>query len=234
MLRVHPFVEGEVYHIYNRGAGKQNIFLEPGDYLRFQALLYAANSTKHTRLSSLFADYARQKKPFIHVFGEERSDPLVQILAYCLMPNHFHLMVRLLSGEGIVTFMRRAMSAFSSHHNAKYDHSGTLFQGRYKSRHVNDDAYLQWLFIYIHSNPISLVEPDWKDGKVADVAGAERFLDEYRYSSFMDYRGVKRPESAIVSPAPDIVFLREGDNTVSELLKSQTLQGYFKDRLSTL
>jgi len=134
------------------------------------------------------------------MFSEENPDKsLVDVLSYCLMPNHFHLLLRQKTENGISQFMKKISTAYSMYFNTKYDHSGVLFQGRFKSQHVNRDSYLQCLFAYIHLNPLKLFEPLWKEKGVIDVGGARLFLQNYRPSSYHDYCIDKRKETSALA-----------------------------------
>ena len=196
MLRATPLVAGETYHIYNRGAGKQKIFLDATDYKRFLALLLLGNNTENIHLSNL-PKY--QGPSLTHVFEEKVDYSLTDVLAYSLLPNHFHLVIRQKSDDGITSFMKRVCTAYSMYFNLKYGHSGTLFQGRFKSSHLDTDPYFKWIFPYVHLNPVSLVEPQWQENGIIDPMLAKEFLRDYRYSSYRDYYVGERPERAILS-----------------------------------
>ncbi|OGG54012.1 hypothetical protein A2851_01775 [Candidatus Kaiserbacteria bacterium RIFCSPHIGHO2_01_FULL_53_29] len=196
MLRATPLVAGETYHIYNRGAGKQKIFLDATDYKRFLALLLLGNNTENIHLSNL---RKYQGPSLTHVFEEKVDYSLTDVLAYSLLPNHFHLVIRQKSDDGITSFMKRVCTAYSMYFNLKYGHSGTLFQGRFKSSHLDTDPYFKWIFPYVHLNPVSLVEPQWQENGIIDPMLAKEFLRDYRYSSYRDYYVGERPERAILS-----------------------------------
>src|SRR3989338_8915579 len=196
MLRATPLVAGETYHIYNRGAGKQKFFLDATDYKRFLALLLLGNNTENIHLSNL---RKYQGPSLTHVFEEKVDYSLTDVLAYSLLPNHFHLVIRQKSDDGITSFMKRVCTAYSMYFNLKYGHSGTLFQGRFKSSHLDTDPYFKWIFPYVHLNPVSLVEPQWQENGIIDPMLAKEFLRDYRYSSYRDYYVGERPERAILS-----------------------------------
>ena len=217
-----PFESGEVYHIYNRGAHKSDIFRNAGDYERFQVLLLLCNQSSPVHLENLLTKY---KGPsFIKMFLNEvpvQSEKLVEILAYSLMPNHFHLILKERMDGGITRFMRKMCTAYSMAHNAKHGHSGTLFQGRFKSNHVDSDRYFNWLVQYVHLNAVDLVEKKWKEVGISNKTQVTNFLKEYKWSSFFDYANEHRPEKNILSFSKEIQkintlethsFLREYEN----------------------
>jgi REP element-mobilizing transposase RayT len=182
----------EYYHIYNRGAHKAPIFLDKGDYERFLYLLYTSNDMRRIDL--------RRIKPN-EVFNYKR-DTLVNIFAYCLMPNHFHVALKETTERGVEKFMRKLCTSYAMYYNKKYNHSGTIFQGEYKSKHVGDDEYFRYLTQYIHLNPFGIEEPDMtKIAKSEHLEEAITYSRNYEYSSFKDYLGEIRPQSSILACA---------------------------------
>jgi len=183
---------GEFYHIYNRGTEKRDIFLYPSDYERFISLLYISNSTKPIRIDR------RRKITLADTLQKPREDTLVDISAYCLMPNHFHILVYEKEESGISKFMQKLSTGYAMYFNTKYDRSGNLFQGKYKARHVDTDIYLRYIIAYIHLNPLKLIDPHWKEKGIRDREEGKRFLESYYYSSFIDFTRKKRPEKQIL------------------------------------
>lgn len=195
MSRNIKLVSGELYHLYNRGTEKRKIFMRRNDYDRFLVLLYLCNSTKPVRL-----DDFPQGRTLRKVFMEfNRGESLADLCAYCLMPNHFHLLVREKTEGGISRFMQKLMTGFTMYFNIRYERPGALFQGKYKATHVNDDQYLKYLLSYIHLNPIKLIEPKWKETGIANRSRAEKWLENYQYSSWLDYCGKDRIERRILN-----------------------------------
>lgn len=193
MSRNTTFVSGEYYHVYNRGTDKRLIFTTSSDRERFLALLYLCNSEKTMHVS----DYQGSTLP--KLLELERGEPLVDICAYCLMPNHFHLLVRELAANGISRFMQKLGNGYTGYFNKRFERSGGLFQGKFKAEHAGDDRYLKYLISYIHLNPVKLLEPTWKETGIQDRAAAEMYLQKYPYSSFHDYCGIERSESRILN-----------------------------------
>ena len=192
MARTFSFAPGEFYHIYNRGTEKRNIFTSNSDRNRFLALLYLANQGDP-------ADLKLQGSTLLEISVGRTSSPLVEIAAYCLMPNHFHLLIRELEDGGISKFMQKITTGYTMYFNKKNGRSGSLFQGRFKATHVADDRYLRYLISYIHLNPVKLIEPKWKETGITDQAHAERYLETYFQSSYLDYIGKNRLEGMILS-----------------------------------
>ncbi|MEA1929462.1 MAG: transposase [Patescibacteria group bacterium] len=195
MQRKFTFAVGEYYHLYNRGNDKRVIFLDDCDRLRFLVLLYACNDTAEVHLSNY------QGKSLMELFDMEKRGSLVGVGAYCLMPNHFHLLVKEETERGISVFMKKVLTGYSMYFNKKHSRSGKLFEGPFKATHVTDDRYLQYLFAYIHLNPVKTVNSaDWEKKIITAPKQAYDFLYRYPYSSFVDYLGNQRLERAIINP----------------------------------
>ena len=142
----------EHYHIYNRGVEKRRIFLDDQDYRVFLHLLkyYLSPGGKNsphpiTTTGKLNLVRPRPLKNFNH---QE-----VQLIAYCLMPNHYHLLLKQITIDGMTKLLRRVATTYSMYFNRRYKRVGYLFQGRYKATRVDDQASLLHLSRYIHLNP---------------------------------------------------------------------------------
>ncbi len=191
------FVEGEYYHIYNRGNSKQIIFLDDQDRNRFIKLLYLCNSGKSIR----FREDVVEKG--IDAFDFNRGERIVSMGAWVLMPNHFHIYIspRVTLGEnGVALFMNKLSTGYSMYFNKKYKRTGSLYEGKFKSTHVESDEQAKYNFSYIHLNPIKLIDPLWRESGIQDIKKALEFLNTYRWSSYIDYKGIVRPENKIISP----------------------------------
>ena len=194
MLRKVSFVEEEFYHLYNRGVDKRKIFNSSQDYKRFMMLLYLCNSNLDVRVADVLKSLT-----FEEIFTRERGDPLVAIGAFCLMPNHFHLLVTPLIEGGLTKFMRKLETGYSMYFNKKNTRSGSLFQGPFKSEHAGDDRYLRYLFSYIHLNPAKLKDPHWKEKIGTKRDTLRKFVENYPYSSLEEYLSVTH---IITAPKP--------------------------------
>lgn len=182
------FVENEIYHIYNRGVEKRDIFINDRDYLRFIHDLFEFND-KNATFNFNYHINSKTKLRNInrHIEVELRREPrklLVEIMVFTLMPNHFHLLLRQKTENGIVKFMQKLGTGYTNFFNKKYDRVGSLFQGRFKAIHINKEDHFIHLPFYIHANPLDLIyrsstSIDWE------------FLEDYRWSSLLDYIGIK-------------------------------------------
>ncbi|MBI3337267.1 MAG: transposase [Candidatus Staskawiczbacteria bacterium] len=198
MLRKDPFITGEYYHIYNRGIDKRIIFKSKKDYERFIMLLYVSNSNEQFfRLDNLIN---QQHKTFNQILILEKGEPLISIGAWCLMPNHFHLLIKQEIDGGITRFMRKVGVGYSMFFNIKYQRSGSLFGGLFKSKLIrDDDNYMRQLFGYIHINSLDIEFPGWKDEIKKAPNDMKKFLAVYPYSSYLDYIRRDRIEKNIIS-----------------------------------
>lgn len=196
MSRNIIFSLDEYYHVYNRGTDKRIIFLDEFDYKRFTLLLYICNSTERVDIGDLL----RQGLALSKIYDEERSsDTLVDIGAWVLMPNHFHILIKEKKEKGITTFLQKLLTSYSMYFNHKYQRKGSLFEGPFKAKHLDSDNYLKYQFAYIHLNPIGIIDSSWKNRKISDKNRAKLFLDNYIHSSYMDYCEKDRLEGKVLS-----------------------------------
>lgn len=184
-MRKEKFHIDHIYHVYNRGVDKRKIFLDNSDYHRFldfarvyrykDLRLRALNRKNLARLS--FAKL------------EEMAEPLVEILAYILMKNHFHFIVRQLKEDGITKFMHKLCTLYTMCFNEKYKRKGCLLEGPFKAISVTSDDYLFYLSFYIHSHPVEFISPRWKEGRFKNKKEAIQKMEEYKWSSYSVYLG---------------------------------------------
>ena len=165
---IKQYAEDGIYHIYNRGVAKNDIFLDEEDYKTFLFYLKIYLSDPLDLKKDLpGSDPSRIERKNFH--GK------IQLLNYCLMPNHIHLLIKQGEISAITEFMRCIMTNYVMYFNAKYERVGPLFQGKFKAILVDKDEYLLHLSRYIHINP-------------SDLPGSDP-IKEYTYSSYADYIG---------------------------------------------
>ena len=191
------FQPGEWFHCFNRGVNKRRIFMSPNDYKRFQSLLYACNSAEPIHVSNYERGY--RSKTLHSVLKLPRKTQLVDIGAYSLMPNHYHLLLRENVDGGLTSFMRKIGTAYTMYFNIRYERSGALYQGAFKAKHVRTDSYFERLLSYIHGNHAELSEPRWRQGVIGNEYELVKYIVSYPYASLRDYVGDSRAESAIVN-----------------------------------
>lgn len=146
-MRKVQFINGEYYHIYNRGVDKREIFLDEKDYQKFLRGLKEFNNKSYYEERVKALEEKKELSSFLG--GLER---IVNIVTYSLLPNHFHLIIKQSADNGISNFMHKLGTSFTNYFNKKYNRSGSLFQGPYKLIHVKNNDYLLWLSGYINGN----------------------------------------------------------------------------------
>ena len=175
---VKEYESGGYYHIYNRGVEKRIIFLDEGDYKNFLGILKMYLVPPNLQGQTLQVDgtvksMAPTKTPIN--FATE-----ISLICYCLMPNHFHMMVRQNSDRSIASFLQTIMTKYVVYFNKKYRRQGSLFQGRYRAVRISNEGQFTYITKYIHRNPMDLLPAR------SDLAG----LSEYKYSSYGNYLGL--------------------------------------------
>lgn len=180
-MRKIKFAEGEFYHIYSRGTEKREIFSDDSDRLRFVRDLYFMNDLVHAPWQG---EPSRRLLPSESGDSPSTRKQMVGILAFVLMPNHYHLLLTQKLPGGISEFMQKLGTAYTMYFNRKYGRIGGLFQGRYGAVPITRDAHFGHLPFYLHSNPIKLFSPP------ASTELALELLRDYRWSSYRDYAGL--------------------------------------------
>jgi|SRR3989344_7584609 len=207
-------VNGSFYHIFNRGVEKRTIFTSTSEYYRFLQTL------------DFYRFYPTPRKLSTHLrFNTELPKPnfsqkeLVKILCFCLMPNHFHLLLQQLEENGASEFLRRMADSYTRYFNTKNKRVGPLFQGTFKAKIIKNDEYLLQVSKYIHRNPVTLSK--WNT----------KVLSDYTFSSYPGYLNSKRnfqfcdteTISKYFSKNPNLSYQsfveeKEGINTPGEIL----------------
>lgn len=164
--RIIPLVNEGFYHIFNRGSDKRQIFTKPRDYSRFKQTFYYYQFSGPKPRLSVFA------KSNLFNFKPENKK-LVEIICYCLMPNHFHFLVRQIKDGGVSVFMSQLANSYTKYFNTKYNRVGPLFQGYFKAVPIETDEQLLHLSRYIHLNPY--------------VSELCKDLNDYQWSSYSEF-----------------------------------------------
>jgi putative transposase len=174
---VKQYTEDSYYHIYNRGVERRQIFLDDQDYVVFLNLL-----KRHL---------SREKTTNKRGESYETFAGRVELLAFCLMPNHFHLLFYLNNDPAsIALLMKRVSGSYTSYFNKKYSRVGHLFQGVYKAVHVDSDPYLLHISRYIHRNPEDFVNwkysslPYYLQGWKADWVVPDKIYQLYEWGTY--------------------------------------------------
>lgn len=176
-MRKVIFANNEIYHVFNRGVEKRPIFMGKRDYNRaLQTLDYYRYSGISSCLSQVLKLEKEKRDLFLTQLKSE-GKRLVEILSFCLMPNHFHLLLKQLQEDGIKTFLSNFSNSYTKYFNIKSNRVGPLFQGIFKAVRIEDDNQLIHVCRYIHINPV-----------VSLVIKEEELID-YPYTSLPEYLG---------------------------------------------
>ncbi|MDD4990384.1 MAG: hypothetical protein PHW31_03680 [Candidatus Pacebacteria bacterium] len=158
-MRKINFVNGEYYHIYNRGANKQNVFIDEKDYWKFIDCLRDLNNETYyeERLQAIGYSNDLSKEPSSLDFKQLRSflvgkNKVVDVVVDCIIDNHYHMILRQLVEKGVSNLMHKVGLSYTNCFNKKYNHSGHVFQGPFKAIHIDNNDYLLWLAGYICGN----------------------------------------------------------------------------------
>lgn len=171
----------ELYHVLNRGVEKRNIFLDDRDRARFVHDLFEFNDTARANNTTRHMNDLRGR-------SSER-ERLVDINGWCLMGNHYHLLLSECLEGGLTKFIMKVNVGYAKYFNEKYSRSGTLFQGRTKKVLIEREAHFLHILHYIHLNPLDFLKgaKDWRMRTIVDKKKASEYLDRYRWSSYLDY-----------------------------------------------
>lgn len=222
-MRKQAFVEGQIYHIYNRGVDKRDVFMGDRDCLRFVHDLYEFND--EDAVSNVWYFFNPKDREVQHCYiprERKKRKLLVEILAFVLMPNHYHLLVRQLRDNGIVRFMQKPGTGYTMYFNKAYERSGALFQGRFKAVLVEEEPHFTHLPFYIHANPLKLYR-----GSTSIYKKAE-YVEKYRWSSLPDYLGKRNFPSVTSREFLTGYFGGKSElkKEIKQLLKDR--EGYFE------
>lgn len=187
-MRKEAFSVNDFIHVYNRGNRKQLIVHDGKDRWRFLQMLYYFNT--EISVSNPMQDVRKKLKPDFNLIWPNdwpERKPIVRILAFSLMQNHFHLLLKEITSGGVTMFMRKLGTGMTNYFNTKYNETGRLFQGAYKAKRIDNDEYLKYVSVYIQAkNPFELY-PGGLDVAVSNIEGAMKWAAQYPYCSLGDY-----------------------------------------------
>lgn len=210
----------ELYHLLNRGVDKRKIFLDNQDRARFVHDLYEFNdSASATNTIRGLPPDSPEAIMFDLVGRTSIRDPIVDIHGWCVMGNHYHLLVSEIVDGGITKFIMKLNVGYAKYFNKRYKRVGTLFQGRTKKIHINSDAHFLHILHYIHLNPLDLLKgsENWRTLEIKNAKDALSYLDTYRWSSYLDYCGKKNFPSIITKELFSDIFKNYGRKIASYL-----------------
>lgn len=207
--RLTPFINQNYYHIFNRGVEKRKIFLNDRDYQRFlQTLYYYQFSGPKPRFST---HRVFKSKDFY------KNPKIIEIVCYCLMPNHFHLLIKQIKNGGVQEFINKISNSYTKYFNTKHKRVGYLFQGTFKAVPVETDEQLIHLSRYIHLNPY--------------VSGMTNNLETFPYSSYKDF--IEGAENVLCNPGLVLNFFKDTKD-YKEFVKDQQSYALELERIKHL
>ncbi len=196
LTKYMPYRDGfsneQSYHIVLRALDDNLLFKDRDDWYRGVFSIYEFNNSApvdinwRRRQRALFKKRLNSRRS-ASLEEEDKRKKLVLVEAFCLMPNHVHLLLRQIQPNGISRFMQKFGGGFAKYFNIKYQRKGHVFQGRFLDVPITDTGHLQVILTYIHTNPIALIEPKWKELGIRDYQRAGKFIEEYKWSSHQDY-----------------------------------------------
>ena len=166
--KIVPLITDEFYHVYNRGVDKRDIFMSKADYLRFYQILNLFNVVDPVEHYESAINNHKSTEP---------KTKLVEVHAYALLPNHYHLILKQLVDGGISEYLKKVSGGYTSYFNQKQKRSGSLFQGKYKRVLVETDEQLNYLLTYVNEN---------------HVVHGLKVASEICYTSSLHYQGIAR------------------------------------------
>ncbi|MFN3188043.1 MAG: transposase [Candidatus Paceibacteria bacterium] len=201
----------DVYHVLNRGVDKRDVVIDDSDRLRFVHSLFVFNDKNPLD--------ENHRRPGTTMAANDR-DVLVHVHAWCLMNNHYHLLLSPVDDDpkNISQFMKKLNMGYARYFNERHKRSGYLWQGKYKKVLALRDSHFMYLPYYIHLNPLDYKYTDWRKGKVVDNMVVSEYLKTYRWSSYLDYNSTKNFPSIVTKDLLNSV-LGENANQNKQITK---------------
>lgn len=198
----------ELYHALNRGVDGRDIFLDDRDYLRFIHDLYEFNDAAPADPN---IGYRWQSMDIVSPYVQRERTLLVEIHGWCLMKNHYHLLLSELEENGMALFLRKLNVGYARYFNERHARTGTLMQGRTKKVLIDRAAHFNYILHYIHLNPLDYFEgaERWRERNhhgIQDARAALEYLAGYRWSSYRDYAGQRNFPSILTTRLFDDSF----------------------------
>lgn len=220
--RKEKFENGNIVHIILRGINGNKIFKDINDYYRGIFSIYEFNDLnpvnikRRREIRNSFKKKIRRGRASTDFI--DKRNRVVDFLSFCFMPNHIHLLLKQIKDNGITKFMSKVGTGYGGYFNRKYKRKGHVFQERFNSVHIENENQLRVAFAYIHTNPLSLMYPKWKEIRIKNPDEAMNFLESYRWSSYLDCIGTKNFPS--VTQRDFIVDLMNGPEGCKEFIKN--------------
>lgn len=219
--RKQQFSNNDIHHITLKAIDNNLLFKDTDDYFRGIFTIYELNNSnpvtiqERRRVRKVFKSRTSRDPNFTF---EDKRDRLVDILCFCFMPNHIHLLLRQIKDNGITKFMSKTGAGYGGYFNRKHNRQGHVFQSRFNAVPVKTDDQLKVTVVYICTNPLSLKYPNWKKVRIENIEEAHSFLKEYKWSSYPDLAGIKNFSS--VTQRDFILEIVNGSEKCEEFIKN--------------
>jgi putative transposase len=197
------FVNGEIYHVVIKRIADRLLFDDISDYFRGIFSIYEFNNINPVKILDRRREIrvakerimrnSRDSRDPVSIILPDVREPLIEVLFFCLMPNHIHLVVKQLIDRGITKFMNKFGAGYAGYFKRRHEikEKGYFFQNRFTVVRIKTNKQLKTVFVYVHTNPISLIEPKWKEKGIKNPQKVIKFLENYKWSSYQDYIGKK-------------------------------------------
>lgn len=190
----------ELYHVLNRGIDGRKLFFDSQDYARFVHNLYEFNDTKPA--DNLHRLFDPEMKDLRGLSFRRIREKLVEIHGWCLMRDHYHLLISERIEDGLTRFMMKVNVGYAKYYNERYGRRGHLFQGKTKKILIGRETHFLYILHYLHLNPLDYLEgaAKWRDrdkDTIKSTKEALKYLNGYRWSSYLDYCGEKNFSSIL-------------------------------------
>lgn len=190
-MREIKFSPGEYYHIYNHGIEEREVFLDDSDFMRGLVSLVTFNDHKDSPHN--LSRFVKNPAKLIDHYSHEGRNQLVDIIAFTLLPTHYHFFVREKVENGISRFMHRFSKGYARYFNLKNGRTGSLWKETFKAKHIDNEAYFVHIISYVHLNILDLYQPNWREGEINDWSKVASKLVSYPWSSYGYYRTGSSP-----------------------------------------
>ncbi|MFC1625352.1 transposase [Patescibacteria group bacterium] len=204
------FATNEFYHIFNRGVDNKIIFPKKSDYSRFLKGLLFFNSTYPIELRH----FKNEKN--LDITEIVSPEKLVDIISYCLMKDHVHLLIKVTTPESASEFIRKLFIGYTMYFNTKYERKGVIFQGRSKSKHIDDWIYMEHVLRYIHLNPADYLNISWRKHGIKNTKEIKNHILNYPWSSINEL--FEEKENTIISQRAAREFLPNKREFINSML----------------
>ena len=185
--RLVPLITEEFYHVFNKGITSQSIFTNKSDYQRGEdSLLYYKHINPPVKYSRLFSLHQDDRNDLLNQLEKEKQN-LVDLICYCFLSNHFHLLLKQLVDNGISQYLSNFTNSYTRYFNTRYERSGPIFQGKFKAVHIESNEQLLHISRYIHLNPYS-----------SSIVSSIEQLKAYPYSSLAKL-STSKVESSLIT-----------------------------------